>query len=227
MLIIKGLFGGFCQIAFFAVLLLVPAGTWHWPRALQFLTAYGLVMAGSIIALALFAPASLETRLQRPAAKSQPLADKIVTRLMILSIMGWLVFIAVDVFRLHLIPKPSLWVSILGTVLFFAGYAICMVAIYQNAFAAPIVKDQSGRGQVLADTGLYEIIRHPLYLGMVPYLAGLSLWLESYAGLFLTPIVFAFLIMRIFIEEKTLLKTLPGYRDYTTRIKYRLIPFVW
>ncbi|MFC1557778.1 methyltransferase family protein [candidate division KSB1 bacterium] len=227
MLLIKGLFGGVFQIALFAVLLFVPAGTWHWQRAVQFLAVYGILILVSIIALARLAPASLEARLQKPAAKSQPRADKIVSFFLFLSIIVWFVFIPIDVFRLRLLPPPHLIVSVCGAVLFFAGFGIILTALFQNAFAAPIVKDQSERGQVLIDTGLYGCIRHPFYLGNFPFFIGLGLWLESYAGVLVLPLVFGFLIARTFVEEKTLQETLPGYVEYMAKVRYRLIPFIW
>lgn len=102
-----------------------------------------------------------------------------------------------------------------------------MVTLFQNAFAAPIVKDQSERGQVLIDTGLYGCIRHLFYLGNLLFFIGIALWLESYASVLALPFVFVVLIIRIFIEEKTLRESLPGYTEYMGKIRYRLIPFVW
>ena len=227
MLILKGLFGGLIQVAFFAALLLIPAGTWHWPRAVYFLAAYGLVNSVSIVALALLAPASLETRLKAPSAKSQPLADKVITPLLIISFFAWLAFIPVEVFHLRLLPAPSCGVAVFGVFLLVAGYGIIWSTLFQNAFAAPIVKDQSERGQVLIDTGLYARIRHPFYLGILIFFAGLALWLESYPGVLTLPIVLIFLVARIFIEEKTLREKLPGYAEYILKVRHRLVPFVW
>ncbi|MBA7485177.1 hypothetical protein ES707_20712 [subsurface metagenome] len=117
--------------------------------------------------------------------------------------------------------------SVFGAALFFAGFGILMAALYQNAFAAPIVRDQSERGQVLIDTGLYGRIRHPFYLGLLLFLIGIALWLESYASVLMLPLVFVFLVARVFVEEKTLRETLPGYIEYMVKVPYRLIPFVW
>jgi protein-S-isoprenylcysteine O-methyltransferase Ste14 len=136
----------------------------------------------SIVALARLAPASLEARLSAPSAKSQPMADRVVTPLFIVSFCVWFAFLPVDVFRLRLLPLPPLEVSVLGVVVSLAGYAVIWTTLFQNAFAAPIVKDQSERGQVLIDTGLYGHIRHPFYLGFLVFFLGLALWLESYAG---------------------------------------------
>jgi len=227
MLVLRGLVGGLAQLVLLAALLLIPAGTWHWPRAIHFLVVYGLVNSVSIVALARLAPASLEARLTAPSAKSQPMADRAVTPLFIVSIFAWLVFIPVDVFRLRLLPLPPLEVSILGAIVSLAGYAIIWTTLFQNAFAAPIVKDQSERGQVLIDTGLYGRIRHPFYLGFLLFFLGLALWLESYAGVSALLLPFTFLVARIDVEERTLIETLPGYADYTKRVRYRLVPFFW
>ena len=227
MLIIKGLLGGLFQIALFAVLLFLPAGTWHWPRAILFLMVYGLLLLVSTIVLARLAPASLEARLTAPIAKSQPMADRVVTSFLFLSFIAWFVFIPIEVFHLQLLPPPHFTVSVFGAALFLAGFGILMTALFQNAFAAPIVRDQSERGQVLIDTGLYGRIRHPMYFGFLLFLIGIALWLESYANVLMLPLVFVFVIARIFVEEKTLQETLPGYVEYMAKVRYRLIPFVW
>jgi len=227
MLTIKGLLGGLFQIVTLAALLLIPAGTWHWSRAIQFLVAYSIVLLISIIVLARLAPDSLEARLQFPAAKSQPVTDRVVTSILILLLFVWFAFIPIDVFHLQLLPPPPPSVSIFGIVLLFTGFGIVMVALFQNAFATPIVKDQSKRGQVLIDTGLYGRIRHPFYLGNLLFFIGIALWLESYASVLTLPFVFVVLVIRIFIEEKTLRESLSGYAEYMEKIRYRLIPFVW
>jgi protein-S-isoprenylcysteine O-methyltransferase Ste14 len=204
MLILRGLIGGLIQLSVLAALLLVPAGTWHWPRAVQ-----------------------LETRLEAPAAESQPLADRIVTPLFVGSLFAFMVFIPIDVFRLQLLPRPPLFVSIVGAVVSIAGYALIWTTLFQNAFAAPIVKDQSERGQVLIDTGLYSRVRHPFYLGFLLFFLGLALWLQSYAGALMLPIVVFPMVARISVEERTLRETLAGYPEYMERVRYRLLPFVW
>jgi len=227
MLVLRGLIGGSIQLVMLAALLLIPAGTWHWPRAIHFLVVYGLVNAISIVTLARLAPASLEARLTAPSAKSQPTADRIVTPLLIVSLLAWFAFIPIDVFRLRLLPAPPLGVAVVGAIVSLAGYGIMWTTLFQNAFAAPIVKDQSERGQVLIDTGLYGRVRHPFYLGILIFFLGLTLWLESYAGLPALLLPFVFLVARIEVEERTLSETLPGYGDYTRRVRRRLVPFVW
>ncbi len=227
MLMLRGLIRWLFQTGFFAAVLLIPAGTWHWPRAIQFLAVFGLLSLISIIALARLAPASLEARVQRGTAKNQPMADRIVSLFIAFSHLAWFVFIPIDVHRLHLLPPPHPWLSVSGAILSLIGYGIMLTALFQNAFAAPIVGDQSERDQVVIDTGLYGRIRHPLYLGHLLFLIGLALWLQSLASLVVLPIVFVPLVARILVEEKTLRETLLGYAEYMTTVRFRLIPLIW
>jgi protein-S-isoprenylcysteine O-methyltransferase Ste14 len=227
MLVLRSLISVAFRLALFAALLFLPAGTWNWPRAIQFLVFHGIVVTVAVVVLARFAPRGLEARLSAPVAASQPVADRIATSLLILAFIAWWIFIPIDVFRLELLPSPSLLVSVLGAALSIVGLGITLMTIYQNEFVAPIVKDQSDRGQVLVDTGLYGRIRHPMYLGILLWLFGLALWLESTAGAIAVLALFPFFVARIRVEERTLREKLQGYADYMNRVPYRLVPFVW
>ena len=227
MLMIRGIIRSLARTAFFAAILLIPAGTWNWPRAIQFLVVFGLLSLLSIVALARLAPASLEARVQRGAAKNQPVADRVVTLFVALFHLTWFIFIPIDVFRLRLAPPTPLWLSVVGAVLCLTGYGIMLAALWQNAFAAPVVGDQSERDQVLIDTGLYGRIRHPMYLGHLLFLLGLPLWLQSSASVIVLPLVFAPIVARIFVEERTLRGILPGYVEYMNKVRFRLVPCVW
>jgi len=232
MLILRGVIGGLFQLAMFGSLLVIPAGlvpggTRYWPRALLFLGVYGCVLVISIVGLAIKASANLEARLKPPVSRKQPVADRIVTTVLMLWLLGWFVSIPIDVFFWKWLPPPGFAVSALGAVLSLAGFGIIMAAIYENSFAVPIVEDQTEVGQVLVDTGPYARVRHPLYLGLLPFVAGISLWLESYTSLIVS---FGFLVVivgRLVVEERMLRQTLPGYSEYVEKVPYRLVPFVW
>jgi hypothetical protein len=99
----------------------------------------------------------------RVAQKGQPLADKVVTLAFIATFFAVVVFIPLDVFRLRLMPAPGPLVSFIGLLLFVAGSGIMSVALKENAFAAPVVKYQQERGQLVVDTGVYGVVRHPMY----------------------------------------------------------------
>ena len=227
MLIIKALIASVFQVALFAAFLLIPAGTWEWPRAIQFLAAYLIAISLASIFLAIFRPDSLEARLEAPVSETQPFADRVATVILIMVMAGWVAFIPIDVFYLHLIPPPSMGTSASGAVIGVIGLLIVLATVYQNQFAVPVVRDQSDRGQVLVDTGLYGIIRHPMYSGTLLLFAGMGLWLESYASVIALIFTVAAFVPRILVEEKTLQETLPGYVEYMTKVRYRLILFVW
>jgi protein-S-isoprenylcysteine O-methyltransferase Ste14 len=70
-------------------------------------------------------------------------------------------------------------------------------------------------------------VRHPFYVGLLLFLIGLALWLESYASVLAVSVVFAALVARIHAEEKTLQETLPGYPEYMSKVRYRLVPGIW
>jgi protein-S-isoprenylcysteine O-methyltransferase Ste14 len=225
-LLLKGLIGGLVQVVAFGAMLLIPAGTWDWPRAVQFLIAYWVIVSACVIWLAVARPESLEARLQAPVSSAQPRADQIATILFIAVMTMWFVFLPLDVFRFQLLPAPSLSIAVIGAVLGLAGFAVVLVTIYQNSFAIPVVRDQSDAGQTLVDTGVYGIVRHPMYAGLLVMFIGMALWLESYAGAIAVVVVLASLVPRILVEEKTLRQTLPGYPEYQSRIRYRLLPGV-
>ena len=128
---------------------------------------------------------------------------------------------------MRLLPPPQFAVSIFGAVLFLAGFAIIIAAIYENSFAIPVVEDQAEHGQMLVDTGPYARVRHPLYIGLLLWLGGIALWLESYSSVIALTVILVVLIARIIVEEKTLRTTLPGYPEYIEKVRYRLVPFVW
>lgn len=227
MFIYRLIFGVIANVAIFGGLLFLPAGTLHWRRAWVFL---GVVFVGTVVTmLAVFASnkSLLDERLKSPIQKGQPLADKILLMLFIAAFFGLIVFIPLDVFRFQLMGKPGPIVSSLGLVLFVAGWWIISLSFKENTFAAPVVKYQKERQQTVIDTGVYRMVRHPMYAGTVLLLIGMPLWLESYAAALLASVPIAILALRIRVEEQFLSRELEGYDAYTERVRYRLIPFLW
>jgi protein-S-isoprenylcysteine O-methyltransferase Ste14 len=116
-------------------------------------------------------------------------------------------------------------VAVLGDVLVAIGLGVAMLVVVQNGYAAANVTVEAG--QTLVSTGLYRWVRHPMYTGNVILMIGVPLALGSYWGLvFLLPGV-ALLVLRIRDEERLLTEELGGYREYTQRVRYHLIPHFW
>jgi protein-S-isoprenylcysteine O-methyltransferase Ste14 len=227
MLLIKSIIGSVLTIAMFGGLLFLPAGTLHWWRAWVFL---GVVCLATVATYASVVPgndALLSERLKGPVQRGQPRADKIVTVALVATTFGLIAFIPLDVFRFHLMGAPGAVVSSLGLVLFVAGWWIIALGLRENAFAAPVVKLQAERHQAVIDTGVYAIVRHPMYAGGILFFVGMPLWLGSYAAALLASVPIATLVARAVIEERFLRRELTGYDAYMVRTPYRLIPFLW
>ncbi len=93
--------------------------------------------------------------------------------------------------------------------------------------AAPVVKHQEARQHTVIDSGVYGVVRHPMYTGAVPLLVGMPLWLESYAAAIRASVPIGTLVVRILVEEQFLRRELAGYDAYRERVRYRLISCVW
>jgi protein-S-isoprenylcysteine O-methyltransferase Ste14 len=213
----------------FSLALFPAAGTLDWWRAWVIL---GLVTVGSIASVADLARdergrALLAERMKPPIQKGQPLADKILLPFFIASFYGLLVFSSLDVFHLHLMGEPGALVSSVGLALTLGGWAIAYLSMRENVFATGVVRHQEERNQTVVDTGVYAIVRHPMYVGGALFAVGLPLWLGSYAGALAAVVPIAMMVVRIRIEERLLRRELPGYVAYTERVRYRLVPFVW
>lgn len=105
------------------------------------------------------------------------------------------------------------------------GYIMFIIVMLQNRYASRVIEIQDR--QKLIDTGLYSVVRHPMYLSAtVLYLAS-AVVMGSYYALIPMVLVPFLLAFRIKNEEKILLTGLPGYEEYVKKVKYRMIPFVW
>ncbi len=215
------------NVALYAVLLFVPAGTLHWWRAWVFLAITVAVMAVAIFSILPDNADLLSQRAKGIIQKGQPVWDRILVILLVVSFVGQILFIPLDAFRFHLMPKPGGLVSFLGLALYVAGWWIMTLAMKVNPFAVPVVRLQEERHQRVVDAGIYAVVRHPMYAGFVPMVVGPALWLGSYTAALLAIVPIAVLAVRSVFEERFLKRELNGYHTYTEKVRYRLIPFVW
>ena len=227
MFILKSIANIIFNVAIFALLLFLPAATLHWWRAWLLIGVAFMGMVGGVVSLSRDHEGALKERLKPPIQKGQPLADKIIVVLFLAAFYGLVIFIPLDVFRFHLMGKPGTLVSSLGLALAIAGGWTAYLALRENAFAALAVKHQKERQHTVIDTGVYSIVRHPFYAGDALMMVAISLWLESYPAALLASVPIATVALRILFEERFLRRELKGYDDYTQRVRYRLIPFLW
>ncbi|HEU5247015.1 MAG TPA: isoprenylcysteine carboxylmethyltransferase family protein [Candidatus Udaeobacter sp.] len=219
--------GVISNVGFYALVLFAPAGTLHWWRAWVFLAVTVAVMAVAIFSILPDNADLFSQRAKGIIQKGQPVWDRVLVILLVVSYVGQILFIPLDVFRLHLMPNPGALVSYLGLALYVGGWWIMTLAMKVNPFAVPVVKLQEERHQRVIDAGIYAVVRHPMYAGFAPMAVGPALWLESYTAALLAIVPISVLAVRSVFEERFLERELKGYEAYTEKVRYRLIPFVW
>jgi protein-S-isoprenylcysteine O-methyltransferase Ste14 len=212
-------------IAVMGVLLLVPAGTLHWPAAWVFLAAMLILGLGSGMWLARSDPELLTERMRPMMQAGQPKADKIFMVVFGVSALIWFIAMGLDA-RVAASDVP--WaLQAAGLAMLVSSTGFILWVLRENSFAVPVVKVQAERSQHVVDSGPYAYVRHPMYSALVLFFVGTPLLLGSWWGLAMTPLFIVLFAIRTGIEERTLVAELPGYADYTTRVRARLVPGIW
>ena len=160
---------------------------------------------------------------RRGQTKEKETTQKIPSYLATLNLFGYLIP-GLD-FRFHWSAVPF-WVVIAANAIVFLGYTYIILVFKENSYASTIIHVEED--QQVITTGPYAIVRHPMYTGMLLMTLFTPLALGSYWALIPSFLLFIpYLVLRIKGEEETLLRDLPGYKDYCLKTRYRLIPSVW
>lgn len=202
------------------LLLFLPAGSLRFPNAWLFLALLFVPMLFLGLWLLLKAPALLEKRLE--SRESEAVQKRVVAVSALAFILSF-VLAGLD-YRFGWSSLPR-WLIGLAALVQLGSYVMYAAVMKQNAYLSRTVKVQEG--QQVVDRGLYAVVRHPMYTATVLMFLAMPLVLGSwpaFAVMLLYPVV---IVQRIKNEEKLLSEGLAGYREYTARVKYRLIPFVW
>lgn len=207
----------------FLLMVFLPAGTFDYWRGWAFIAVFAAATLIPSVYLAAINPAALQRRMQAgPAAETRPL-QKIIITFAFVSMAAMIVVSVLD-HRFGWSSVPAA-VSAIGDVLVGAGLLIAMITTIQNGYAAANINVESE--QKVVSTGLYSLVRHPMYFGNVVLMIGVPLALGSYWGLLFIIPGMAVLAARILDEEKALKIELPGYSVYVEKVHYRLVPYVW
>jgi len=211
------------SVAFFGLALFLPAGTFDYWQAWVYLAVF---VAGTLLPsvyLAVKHPAALQRRMKGgPTAETRPI-QRVVVVATVLVVVAQLVVSAFD-HRFGWSSVPTA-VVVLGDVLVGVGLLAAQFVIIQNGYAAATITVEAE--QPLVSTGLYGLVRHPMYSGALVMMIGAPLALDSYWGLVLLVPGFVALGARIADEEKMLTEELAGYDDYVKRVRFRLVPGLW
>ena len=226
MIWIKTFLGILFQTLILGIFLFLPAFTLNWPEAFLFLCIHFSITIFASCYLLIFKPESIQARLNYDS-EAQPQEDKLATILMFGAIILGLCLAPIDIFHLNLSPAFEGITKNIGLCIYIFGLLLFMAAMNANEFAETTVNIQEKRGQKVVDTGIYSVVRHPMYSGFIFFIAGANIWLGTYLSLFLSLIFLAIALRsRIAIEEKTLLNDLEGYENYCKKVKARLIPYL-
>ena len=201
-------------------MLFLPAWTLNYPGAWLFIFLLFLPMLIMGVVLFVKAPKLLEKRLDN---KEKEGTQKGVVALLALVFPCGFILSALD-FRYGWSRVP-LWLTLTASALFLFGYAMYAEVMRENAYLSRTVEVQEN--QKVISTGLYGIVRHPMYLATLFMFLPLPLILGSFFGLIpfaIYPVIF---VVRILNEENVLTEGLHGYCEYKEKVRYRLIPFIW
>ena len=219
-LLANGLVKFTCGLLMVGLLMFLPAGTFYY--------TYGWLLIGLLFAPMLIAgfvmffktPDFLEKRLD---VKEKQGTQKGVIALSGLMFIAGFVLAGLD-FRFGWSEMP-LWVTITASVLFLFAYALYAEVMRENAYLSRTIKVEEG--QTVVDTGMYAVVRHPMYSVTLLLFLMIPLVLGSWYSLIAFAFYPAIIILRLKDEEELLTRELKGYAEYKEKVKYRLIPFIW
>ena len=207
-------------ILIISALLFIPAGSIKFWNAWLLIGVLFLPMLFVIFYLVVKDPELLYKRLN---TKEKESSQKIVVLITSVIILSGLILSGLD-FRFHWSGVP-LFLEILSAFIVFSGYIMFFAVIRQNSYASRVVEVQER--QKVIDTGLYGIVRHPMYSAAILIFMFMPLVLGSFYAL-LPMLVFPFQMSnRIKNEEEILEKGLEGYHEYKKKVRYKIIPLIW
>lgn len=214
------------MIIFFMALIFVPAGTFKWIEAWIFLLLYFLFAAALVIWLKKNDPELLKERRAAKKKKNVKGWDRAIMFAYTLLVLALIVLVGLDAVRFRWSRVP-LEIKVLGFIGFIPTAILVFWTIKENAYLSEMVRIQEERGHQVCTTGPYQYVRHPMYVGVIIFLFCLPLCLGSLYALIPASVSVILFILRTALEDKTLQKELPGYKEYAEKVRYRLIPGIW
>ena len=214
--IIKFLFG----IVLVGLLIFLPAGTLSYFNGWLFMIVLFIPMLIAGIIMMIKNPKLLANRLD---AKEKQKDQNLVIKLSGLMFVAGFIVAGLDYRFKWIVISPI--VSYVFSLIFLLGYVLWAIVLKQNTYLSRNIKVEEG--QKVVSTGLYKVVRHPMYTATLVVFLSMPLILGSLISFFVFLLYPILIIIRIIGEEKLLEKELEGYIEYKKKVKYRLIPFIW
>lgn len=214
--VVKFIFG----IILVGILIFLPAGTLHFASGWNFIIILFLPIFILGIVLFVKSPDLLKKRLD---GKEKENTQKGVVAFSTFVFLSGFIVAGLD-FRFGW-SAVSTAVKIIAAVFFLASYLLYAEAMRENAYLSRTIEVQEN--QTVVDTGLYGVVRHPMYAATILMFIMIPLILDSWISFVIFLAYPAIIAVRIANEEKVLTEQLDGYREYRQKVKYRIIPFIW
>jgi protein-S-isoprenylcysteine O-methyltransferase Ste14 len=210
-------------ILLFGTILFIASGRLDWPEAWIFLAIYlvGTLVFG--IWVLRHNPAVINERGR--VGQNTKSWDKLIGVFYTVFLLGILILAGLDArFAWSVMP---LWAKIVGGIAFVFSLLLAFSAMLANTFLSTFVRIQDDRGHTTVTGGPYRFVRHPMYAGSLFMYWGMPLMLGSWWALIPGVLNIIVLVVRTTLEDRTLQAELPGYKEYTQKVRYRLIPGIW
>jgi len=219
-LLIEALTKFACGLLLVGLLIFLPAGTLDFTYGWLLICLLFIPMLIAGFVMFVKSPDFLKKRLD---AKEKQTAQKGVVAVAGLMFIVGFVVAGLD-YRFGWSQMPD-WIVVAAAVVFLVDYALYAEVMRENVYLSRTIKVEEG--QKVVDTGLYSIVRHPMYTVTIEMFMMMPLVLGSWYALIVFAVYPAVIIVRLKDEEALLTKELPGYEEYKKRVKYRIFPFIW
>jgi protein-S-isoprenylcysteine O-methyltransferase Ste14 len=201
-------------------------GDWFWIEGWIFGVWFVALCTTCIVWLYRKDPALLAERYRRPGTGGQSRADAIIVYVLVVGFLAWIAVPPLDV-RFGWSPALPRWMEAAGGALLLGAAFFLFRSFTDNTYLSPLVRIQTERRQQVVSTGVYGVVRHPMYLGASLMFVGGPLLMGSLWGLLAGVALVLLLVRRIRGEEELLARELEGYEVYRQKVRYRLVPGLW
>ena len=202
------------------LLLFLPAGTIHWPDGWLLMIILFVPMFFAGLVMYAKAPDLLRSRLRAKETQSE---QKDVIKYSGLMFLAAFIIAGLNYrFQWIMMPRAVVWI---GVVIFLLAYCLFGEVLRENQYLSRVIEVQ--KDQTVVDTGLYGVVRHPMYTATVLLFLSMPLVLNSLISFIIMLVYIPIIMKRIKNEEEVLEQELKGYKEYKQKVKYRLIPFIW
>lgn len=207
-------------VAVMSALLFLPAGSWCFVGAWRLMLLLFIPMFILGVALLIFAPELLKKRLKSKESRSK---QSLAVKFSALIFIGGFIVAALD-FR-HSWSSMPMWVVVVASAIFLLSYALYGEVMRENMWLSRTI--EVSENQTVISSGLYSIVRHPMYSVTLTLFLSMPLILGSWYSFALFMLYIPIIVLRIKDEERLLKSELNGYTEYCQRVRYRLIPYIW